>query len=82
VRLITATHEVDSAGPRVAGALVGRPIEIGAGSWLGSGACVLPGVKIGAKSIVGAGAIVTKDTDPEGVYVGAPARKIRTIHQG
>ncbi len=37
----------------------------------------MPSVKrIGEGSIIGSGAVVTKDTEPYGIYVGNPARKI------
>jgi acetyltransferase-like isoleucine patch superfamily enzyme len=35
-------------------------------------------VKVGDGCVIGAGAIVTKDCDPYGVYVGVPAKKIKT----
>ncbi len=45
--------------------------------WLGAGARVVDGCRLGRGSIVGAGAVITSDTDPYGIYVGVPARKIR-----
>lgn len=44
--------------------------------WLGANCIVLPGTKISTGCVVGAGSIVTKNTEPYGVYVGVPARKI------
>jgi acetyltransferase-like isoleucine patch superfamily enzyme len=38
---------------------------------------VLDGVNIGDGSVIGAGAVVTKSTEPYGVYVGNPARKVK-----
>lgn len=38
---------------------------------------IFPGVKLGEGSVVGAGAIVTKDTEPWTVYIGAPAKPIK-----
>lgn len=55
------------------------PITIGNGSWIGAGVIVLPGVTIGAGCIIGAGAVVTKDTEPDSVYAGVPARKMRNL---
>lgn len=46
--------------------------------WLGAGVKVLDGVTIGHGSVVGAGAVVTRNTEPYGVYVGVPAIKIRS----
>jgi len=51
-----------------------RPVRIGAGSWLGAGAVVLPGTTIGRHVVVGAGAVVTGDLPDHAVAVGNPAR--------
>jgi maltose O-acetyltransferase len=40
---------------------------------------ILPSVTIGPGCIVGAGAVVTKDLEPNGVYVGVPARRVREL---
>ena len=45
--------------------------------WLGAGCRVLDGCRLGQGGVIGAGAVVTSDTDPYGIYVGVPARKIR-----
>ena len=45
--------------------------------WLAAGCRVLDGCTLGRGSIIGAGAVVTSDTEPFGIYVGVPARKIR-----
>jgi len=52
-------------------------IVIGNDVWIGFGAQILSGVHIADGCVIGAGAIVTKDTEPYGVYVGVPARKIK-----
>lgn len=54
-----------------------RPVRIGAGSWLGHGAIILPGVTIGAHVVVGAGSVVTSDLPDSSVAVGNPARIVR-----
>ena len=75
VALQCATHEVGDRRRR-AGDFVCRPISIGRGCWLGYGVTVLPGVTVSPGCIVGARAVVTRDTDPDGVYVGMPARRV------
>lgn len=45
--------------------------------WVGAKASILSGVVIGHGSVIGAGAVVTKSLDPEGVYVGVPAKKVK-----
>ncbi|KQU46709.1 acetyltransferase [Rhodococcus sp. Leaf278] len=79
VRVLTSTHEV-GAPTRRAGRLVGKPVTIGTGTWVGSGAVIMPGVRVGAGCIVGAGSLVTKDCDPDGVYVGSPAIRVRNLN--
>lgn len=68
-------------GPRAhrAGDGTPLPVHIGEGSWIGAGAIVFPGVTIGPGCIIGAGAVVTSDCEPDGVYVGVPARRVRTL---
>lgn len=46
--------------------------------WLGAGVKVLDGVTISRGCVVGANAVVTKNTEPFGVYVGIPAKKIKS----
>lgn len=53
-----------------------RPTLIHCDVWLGDGVVVMPGVHIAPGSVIGANAVVTRDTEPYGVYVGMPARKI------
>lgn len=53
-----------------------EPVRIGAYSFIGSGAIILPGITIGKGCIVGVGSIVTKSVPDRGVAVGNPARLI------
>jgi maltose O-acetyltransferase len=76
--LITQTHEIGDSGRRAARPL-NRSIEVGNGCWLGANVTVLPGVTIGDGCIVGAGAVVTRDCEPNGLYVGVPARRVRDL---
>ena len=76
--LVTSTHEIGPEASR-AGALDGKPITIGDGCWIGAAAIILPGVTVGAGCIVASGAIVTRDCEPNGVYAGNPARRLRDL---
>lgn len=51
-------------------------IEVMDNVYIGYNATVMPNVRIGENVIVGAGALVSKDLEPNGVYVGIPAKKI------
>lgn len=44
--------------------------------WIATNVIILPGLKISKGTIVGAGAVLTKDTEPNGIYGGVPARLI------
>ena len=46
--------------------------------WIGAGVKVLDGVRIGKGCVIGANSVVTHSTEPYGVYVGIPARKIKS----
>lgn len=52
-------------------------VAIGAGSFLGAGATVIPRVRIGAGCVIGAGATVLRDVPDGMVVVGTPARPVR-----
>ena len=53
-------------------------IIIGDDVWIGFGVQIMPGVTIADGCVLGAGAVITKSTEPYGVYVGVPARLIRS----
>jgi serine acetyltransferase len=56
---------------------VNAPVSIGAGSWLGTGAVVLPGATIGRNVVVAAGSVVRGNVPDHCVVGGVPARVIR-----
>ena len=49
------------------------------GARLGVGCTILPGRRIGRDALIAAGAVLTRDADPETVYVGVPARAIGPV---
>lgn len=55
--------------------------HIEAGSLIGIGAVILNGVTVGAGSIIGAGAVVSKSVPPRSLWVGVPAKPLRSISQ-
>ena len=78
VTFITAEHQIGDATRR-AGPLLGKPIVVGEGAWIGANATILPGVVIGRGAVVGAGAVVTKDVPSHVVVAGVPAKVLRKL---
>lgn len=54
--------------------------KIGVYSWIGSGATVISGALIGDYVVVGAMTLVNADLADKGVYVGIPARRVRSVN--
>lgn len=57
-----------------------RPVKIGSKVTIGLGATIFPGAEIGDRAVVGAASLVLKDEKipPNSMYVGVPARNIRS----
>lgn len=58
------------------------PVEIGAGSWLGTGAVILPGTRLGRNTVVAAGAVVHGTFPDHAVLAGIPATVVRRYEPG
>ena len=58
-----------------------EPGVIGADSWIGSGAVILPGARIGRHVVVGANSVVRGEIPDYSVVVGSPGRVVRR-HDG
>jgi len=56
---------------------VNNPVQIGAGTWLGAGAIVLPGARIGRNVVVAAGSVVRGEVPDHCVVAGVPAKVVR-----
>lgn len=54
-------------------------IKIGNNVWIGANCVIGKGIKIVDNVVVGAGSIISKSLLQEGVYVGAPAKKIKEL---
>jgi acetyltransferase-like isoleucine patch superfamily enzyme len=61
---------------------VNSPVRIGAGTWLGTAAVVLPGADIGRNVVVAAGAVVRGNVPDYAVVGGVPAKVIREYLPG
>lgn len=57
-------------------ALAGN-VDVGEGTHIGIGACVVPGIKIGKWCTIGAGAVITKNIPDFAVVVGNPGKIIK-----
>ena len=78
VMFVTSSHVL--GGPERRGTeVVAAPIEVGDGCWIGSRATILPGVTIGPGCVIGAGALVREDCEPDGLYAGVPARRVKSL---
>ncbi|MFZ6755180.1 hypothetical protein ACO0KY_17595 [Undibacterium sp. Dicai25W] len=80
----TISHDVviDDCVYVAPGAHVTGNVHIGTRSWIGSGVAINQGNEsmkrqIGADTIIGSGAVVVNDCDPNAVYIGVPARRIK-----
>lgn len=54
-----------------------NPVSIGEGSWLGTGAIILPGTRIGRQCVVAGGAVVRGEFPDHCVIAGVPAKIVR-----
>ncbi|WP_037571068.1 acyltransferase [Phaeacidiphilus oryzae] len=55
------------------------PVEIGDGSWIGTGAVILPGSKLGRNVVVAANSVVRGVVPDHSVVAGAPAKVVRSF---
>jgi acetyltransferase-like isoleucine patch superfamily enzyme len=61
---------------------VDAAVSIGTGSWLGTGAIVLPGSVLGRNVVVAAGSVVRGKFPDQCVVAGVPARIVREYVPG
>ena len=76
--ILTSGHALGGSDCR-AGDLKPSPVVIGDGCWIGARALILPGVDVGAGTIIASGSVVTSSCDPNSLYAGSPARKVKTL---
>lgn len=57
------------------------PVTVEDEVWIGAHVTILPGVIVRHHCVLGAGSVVTKSTEPYGVYAGVPARRIRDLKE-
>lgn len=78
VLFATSSHEVGSSSRR-AGCAVALPIAVGDGVWIGARSVILPGATIGDGAVIAAGAVVTGNVEPNALYGGVPAKRMRDL---
>lgn len=64
------------------GTCISGNVHIGARCWVGAGAVINQGTNtsrlcVGADTVIGSGAVVVKACEPNGIYVGIPAKRIK-----
>ena len=67
--ILANSHELGPSESR-AGSVVGLPVSIGDGVWIGARTTVLPGVTIGPGAIVAAGSVVNRDVEADTMVAG------------
>ena len=80
VFITDANHGFDDLDEPI-GRQVGKhePVRIGAGSWIGHGAVILPGATIGRGVVVAAGSVVRGEVPDHCVVAGVPAKLVRQL---
>jgi putative colanic acid biosynthesis acetyltransferase WcaF len=57
--------------------LVVKEVVIEDGAWAAVRSLLLPGARLASHAVLGAGSVLSGDTEPYGIYVGVPARKVK-----
>ena len=55
------------------------PIQVGSRVFIGVNSIIMPGVSIGSNVVIGACSLVSKSLSESGVYVGIPAKQIKSV---
>lgn len=79
VMVLTGSHDMFQFGPARMASRSVKPVSIGTGVWICSGAIICPGVTIGDHAVVGPGAVVMRNVAPYTVVAGNPARFVRRL---
>ena len=72
--LCTGSHDMRSASFDI----YAKPIVVEDEAWVASGVFVHPGVTVAHCSVVGARSVLSKNTEPFGIYSGYPAERVGT----
>lgn len=78
VSFINSSHKIGLSTNR-AGDYISKPIIVEDGCWIGANVTILAGVIIQKGCIIGAGSLVVDSCEPNGLYLGVPAIRIRDL---
>jgi len=60
---------------------ISSPVKIGSNVFIGARSILMPGTVIGDNVVIGAGSVIRGKLEKNGIYIGNPAVKIRTIEE-
>lgn len=82
VTILSGNHRTNLVGKVMADVTDGekeagddRDVVIREDVWVGANAVILKGVTVAEGCVIAAGAVVTRDTEPYGIYAGVPAKR-------
>jgi maltose O-acetyltransferase len=78
ITFLTTNHVMSNSNNR-GGNVEAKGIHVGNGVWIGANAIILPGVTIGDGAVIAAGSLVARACEPNSLYGGIPARKIKDL---
>ena len=57
--------------------LIVKGVIVEDGAWAAVGSLLLPGSRLASHAVLGAGSVLSGETEPNGIYVGVPATKVK-----
>jgi len=78
VQLLTINHPLPPE-ERLQKTNIAKDIVIGDNVWIGAGCIILPGANVGSNSVIGAGSVVSGGLEANSLYLGNPARRVRSL---
>ena len=81
VRILTGSHTYASNEMRRGPGSIdtNKAVTIERGCWVGMASLIMPGVTVARGCVIGAGSVVTSSTEPNGLYLGSPARRVKDL---